>query len=136
MKRSNTAGKKTAIVFIRAVVVGALCGAVVCALLLAICAFVFVSSESIPHSFLPIFAIVVSGVSALCAGLVTARLSGRLGLALGAASGLLLFLLFTVAGFAVSQTASTAVAFARLLLMAITGGIGGLISVNHKARRK
>lgn len=136
MKGSNTAGQKTALVFIRGVVVGALCGAVVCALLLAICAFVFVSSESIPHSFLPVFAIVVSGVSAFCAGFVTAKISKRLGLALGAASGLLLFLLFTLAGFAVSQTASAAVAFARLLLMAVAGGIGGLLSVNRKSRRK
>lgn len=136
MRESSASGQKTVLLIIRAVVIGAVAGALVCALLLACFALAFVSAENIPHNLLPAFIVAVTIISAFVAGVVTARISKQRGLLCGSAAGLLLFLIFLIAGVAVSQGHTNAEVFMRLILMLISGGIGGLLSVNGKSRRK
>lgn len=136
MKGLSAAGQKPALVMIRAIVIGAVAGALLCALLLACFAFAFVSAESIPHDFLPAFIVAVTVASAFLAGFVTARISKQKGLLCGSAAGLLLFLLFLLAGVALSQGHTGVDAVMRVILMVLSGGIGGLISVNGKGHRK
>lgn len=136
MKGINAAGQKPALVVARAVVIGAIAGALFCALLLACFAFAFVSAENIPHDFLPAFIIALTIISAFVAGFVTAKIAKQRGLLCGSISGLLLFLLFLIAGIAMSQGHSGVDAVMRMILMVLSGGIGGLISVNGKSHAK
>lgn len=136
MKGSKAEGQLNILAAVRAVVVGAVSGAAVCAGLLAVCTLAFVSSENIPHHFLPILIIAVSVVSSFFAGFITAKVSKQAGLLLGTMAGLLLFLFFLLAGLAVSQSGLAAEAFPRFLMMLLAGGVGGLIAVNSKSRRK
>lgn len=136
MRESSASGQKTVLLITRAVVIGAVAGALVCALLLACFALAFVSAENIPNNLLPAFIVAVTIISAFVAGVVTARISKQRGLLCGSAAGLLLFLIFLIAGVAVSQGHTNAEVFMRLILMLISGGIGGLLSVNGKSRRK
>jgi putative membrane protein (TIGR04086 family) len=136
MRQSSASGQKTVLLIVRAVVIGSVAGALVCALLLACLAFAFVSAESIPHNFLSAFIIAVTIISAFVAGVVTAKITKQRGLLCGSAAGLVLFLIFLIAGVAVSQGHTNAEVFVRLILMLLSGGIGGLLSVNGKSRRK
>lgn len=136
MKGSHAAGQKTALTVLRAVVVGAVAGALICAALLAVFSFIFVSAESIPHDFLPAFMIAVTVVCSFFAGFITAKLSKQRGLLCGCAAGTLLFLIFLISGVAMSEGGTGGRVFLRLLIMVVSGGIGGLIAVNGKSRRK
>lgn len=136
MKGSNSSGQKSIFSAVKAVVIGAAAGAALCAVLLAVCALAFVSSENIPHDFLPAVIIAVSVISSFFAGFVTAKISKQRGLIYGALSGLLLFFLFLVAGLAASQNGVPSEAFLRLIVMLLSGAIGGLVAVNRKSRHK
>ena len=92
--------------------------------------------ENIPHDFLPAFIIAMTILSAFVAGFVTAKIAKQRGLLCGSISGLLLFLLFLIAGVAMSQGHSGVDAVMRMILMILSGGIGGLISVNGKSHAK
>lgn len=133
----NSVGQRPILAAVRAVVVGALSGAVLCAVLLALCTLAFVSSENVPHGFLQPFVICISVLSSFFAGYVTARLLKQRGLIFGMVSGLLLFLLFFLSGLVLSQNACVASEVTiRLLTMVISGGLGGLLAVSRKSRRK
>lgn len=136
MKGSNAAGQKTVLILVRAIVIGAVAGALICAFMLAICAFAFVSAENIPNDFLPAFIIAVTIISSFFAGLISAKIMKQRGLLCGSAAALLLFLLFLISGLVMSQGGAGGEIFMRLLLMVLSGGIGGLVAVNGKSRRK
>jgi putative membrane protein (TIGR04086 family) len=135
MRQSGASGQKTVLFTIRAVVIGSVVGALVCALLLACLAFAFVSAESIPHNFLSAFILAVIIISSFVAGIVTVKITKQRGLLCGSAAGLLLFLIFFIAGVAASQGHTSAEVFMRLIMMLLSGGIGGLLAVNGKSRR-
>ena len=121
---------------IRAVVLGSVAGAALCAVLLAILSLAFVSAENIPQGLLSPLVIAVSVLSAFLAGFTAAKLSRRRGLLFGAAAGLLLFALFLLSGLAVSnKAADPAVPGIRLLVMLLSGAIGGLAAVSGRSRK-
>lgn len=136
MKGSNAAGQKTVLILVRAIVIGAVAGALICAFMLAVCAFAFVSAENIPHDFLPAFIIAVTIISSFFAGFIAAKIMKQRGLFCGSVATLLLFLLFLISGLVMSQGGAGGEIFMRLLLMVLSGGIGGLVAVNGKSRRK
>ena len=74
MKGSNAAGQKTVLILVRAIVIGAVAGALICAFMLAICAFAFVSAENIPNDFLPAFIIAVTIISSFFAGFIASKI--------------------------------------------------------------
>ncbi len=134
---ANSVGQRPVLAAIRAVVIGTFSGAVLCAILLALCTLTFVSSENVPHGFLQPFIIVISVLSAFFGGYVTARLLKQRGLIFGMISGTLLFLLFFLAGLVLSQSHSvTAEAAVRFLVMLLAGGTGGLLAVSRRSRRR
>lgn len=134
MKESGAAGARGFLVYLRTVVIGAVVGAAICAVLLAVFSLVFVSSASIPHSFLLALTIFVSAFSAFLAGLVAARIVKKHGLICGAMTGLVLFLFFLLAGLISQKSGAAPEAASRLGIMMVAGGIGGLIAVNSKSK--
>lgn len=96
----------------------------------------FVSSEQIPQGFILPFDIVVSVLCSFAAGFVTAKISKKRGLVCGMLSGLLLFILFFAAGLIAFQEPVSALSCVRMLIMVLSGSIGGFIAVNKKSRRK
>jgi putative membrane protein (TIGR04086 family) len=136
MKGYHVAGQKTALALLRAVMIGVVAGALICAALLAVFAFAFISAENIPHDFLPAFMIAVTVISSFFAGFITAKLTKQRGLLCGSIAGVVLFLLFLISGIVMSEGGIGGRVFLRLLLMVISGGIGGLIAVSGKSHRK
>lgn len=137
IKSSKSIRQKPLLDAIRAIVIGSVVGALFCAVLLGALALAFVSAESIPQGLLAPLVIAVSVLSSFAAGYVAARISKKRGMLFGAASGLLLFALFLFAGLAVSNKATEpAQAGIRLLVMILSGSIGGILSVSKKAKPK
>lgn len=120
---------------VRAVLLGAVCGAAAGCLLLAVAAAVMVAMPW-SETAVQIVAYAVVGIAALCGGFVTARLAGQRGLALGAGCGLFLFFIVTLVGFGFE----TAVRGTSLLLKAVLsvgfGALGGVLGVNLKRRKR
>lgn len=137
LKNSKSARQKPVIDAIRAIVIGTVAGALICAVILGVSALVFVSAENIPQGLLSPLVIAVSVVSAFAAGYIAARISKKRGLLFGAASGMLLFALFLFSGLAVSNKAAEPVQSGiRLLVMILSGAIGGVFAVSKKTKPK
>ena len=135
MKGSKAVNGKPVVEALRAIVVGAVAGAALCAVLLGIFSLVFVSAESIPQGLLSPLVIAVSVLSAFAAGFTAAKLTHRRGLIFGAAAGLLLFALFLLSGLAASNKATDpSVPGVRLLVMVLAGSIGGIVAVSKRGK--
>ncbi|MCI1964727.1 MAG: TIGR04086 family membrane protein [Oscillospiraceae bacterium] len=137
IKSSKSIRQRPLLDAIRAIVIGSVAGALVCAVLLSILALVFVSAEHIPQGILSPLVIAVSVLSAFAAGYIAARISKKRGLLFGAAAGILLFALFLFSGLTMSnKSAEPAQCGIRLLVMVLSGSIGGVLSVSKKTKLK
>lgn len=132
---SGLSGRKPIMQAIRAVVFGTVGGAAICAVLLGVFSLAFVSSENIPQAFLSPFIIGVSVLSSFFSGFVAAKISRKRGLAYGAISAFLLFLLFLICGLTAASEAISPSSVTKMISMVIAGSLGGLLAVN-KSRKK
>ncbi len=121
---------------LRPIVFGAVGGALICAILLAVCAFAFVSSKHLPQSVIPSLVLAIVSVSAFFSGYIAAKTSHARGLMFGVFSALTLFLMFFICGIFVANETVTFSALMRLVIMLIVGAIGGIIGVNKKSKNK
>ncbi len=121
---------------LRAIVIGSVTGAALCAALLGVCALAFVSAGHIPQNLISPLVIALSVLSSFLAGFVTGKISRKRGLAYGTLSGLLLFALFLVSGLIASHEAISIAAGIRMLVMVLSGAVGGLLAVNRKSKIK
>jgi len=117
VKEPSASGTKGFLIYLRTVVLGAVVGAVICVVLLAVLSFIFVSSALIPHDFLTALIIFITALSAFFAGLVAAKISKKHGLICGAMSGLVLFALFLLAGLITEKSGVSSGAASRLGIM-------------------
>lgn len=121
---------------IRAIVIGSVVGALLSAILLGLAALGFVSAGNIPQNVISPMMLALSVLGAFTAGFVTAKVSHKRGLAYGAISGLLLFILYLVSGLAASNEPVSFTAGMRMIVMILSGAIGGLLGVNKKSKVK
>lgn len=121
---------------IRAIVIGSVAGALLSAILLGLSALGFVSAGNFSQNVISPMMLALSVLGALTAGFVTAKVSHKRGLAYGAVSGLLLFILYLVAGLIASKEPVSVTAAMRMIVMILSGAIGGLLGVNKKSKVK
>lgn len=136
MKKTRDSAENMMVRSIRAIVIGCVAGAVICAILLAVCAFALVSSGRMPHGMIPPITLAIAGVSSLLAGIVSAKIARGRGLVCGAFAGFLLFLLVFLSGLAVANEPMTLSMLTKGLVMLIAGAMGGVLAVNKRARVK
>ncbi|WP_050698126.1 TIGR04086 family membrane protein [Anaeromassilibacillus senegalensis] len=136
MKTTRSSKNNAVLGALRSIVIGSVVGAVLCAVLLAACAFGFVQAKHIPQFAIDPIIIAVSALSSFVAGYIAARMSKKNGLVLGALSGLFLFLLFLLAGVIALHEAFILSTLTRLAVMVLGGAIGGLIAVSKKSKIK
>lgn len=123
--------------FVRAVLIGAVCGAVLCTVLLLLCSLVFVKLGNMPEGATAPCAIVLSCAAALTAGFVAAKITHSKGLLVGLAASAVLFIVILAVGLgSMSDTPSLFSVLLRLGLMLAGGAVGGIFGVNRRQRRK
>lgn len=118
---------------LRPLAIGAAVGIVVCVLVLLAMA-ALMASGLFPSPLVTPLALIAAAIGALAAGFTAARLSRERGLLYGAGSGLLLFLLTAVAGFAMLPDAGGTWLAVKAALTVGAGALGGVIGVNIKRR--
>jgi putative membrane protein (TIGR04086 family) len=121
---------------LRPIVFGAFGGALICAVLLAVCAFAFVSSKHLPQSMIQSLVLGIAAISAFFSGYIAAKISRARGLMFGVFAALALFLLFFICGIVVANETVAFSTLIRLIIMLIVGAIGGIIGVNKKSKNK
>lgn len=121
---------------LRAIIIGAVAGAAICAALLGAFALAFVSAGHIPQSMISPLVIALSVFSSFAAGFVCAKISRKMGLVYGALTGLLLFALFLVSGLIASHEALSMSAGIRMIVMTLSGALGGIFGVSRKSKIK
>ncbi len=121
---------------LRSIVIGSVAGAALCAALLGLCALGFVSAGHIPQSLISPMVIALSVFSSFMAGFIAAKVSHKRGLAYGALAGLMLFALFLISGLIASHEALSVNVVMRMLVMVLSGALGGLMAVSKKTKVK
>ena len=116
---------------VRPLLVGLCVGVIVCTLLLLLAA-ALVGAVDVPRQAVMPLAYGAAAVAAFTAGLVTARLSGKNGLLMGAACGLLLYLLVLAAGFVRTTGVDIGLSVLKLAILTVAGGVGGVLGVNRR----
>ena len=134
MRKSRGTEKSEIFGAVRAVLFGTIGGCLAAAALLAASAYIITSMGFLPDAAVPAVVLVASALSAFLAGLFAAKLAKKRGLPLGAAAGLLLFLLFLLAGLAGGEEPRLAGSVTRLLVMVLSGALGGYAGVSGKRR--
>lgn len=132
MRKSRGTEKRAWIAAVRAVLLGAIGGTLAAFLLLAACAYAFVSMKSIPQNAVPVIILTLSALTSFASGFLTARISGQRGLPLGACAALLLFALFSAAGLSAGAISSWAGLITRMAVMLLAGALGGYCGVRRK----
>ena len=132
MRSQNGAGSLTR-QWLRPLLIGTAVGVVCCTLLLLVMAAV-VNAVDIPRAATVPLAVAAAAIGAFAAGLAAALTAGRHGLAVGAASGVLLFLVILVAGFIRYAGVDGGYALLKAAVLMVMGGLGGVLGVNRRRR--
>lgn len=115
--------------FLRPVCIGAFVGAIGCLLVLLLMAAVLAAVD-VPKAAITPLAVAAAAFGALIGGIVAAKMAREKGLLLGAACGLVLFLIVLVAGFAVLKEIRGSYVVIKLLVLVGCGAVGGVLGVN------
>lgn len=128
MKQPDLHGAKR---FIRPITYGILFGAGVCAVLLMAMSAIM-GLGSVPQSLSALFATMAFVIGGFVAGYISAVFAHEKGMLLGVSCGICLFLILTVASFAVYDTGFTAEGITKLVSVLLASAIGGILGVNKK----
>lgn len=136
MKYDKSANRESDLVkVVKAILFGSAVGAIVCACLLALFAFMFVSVKSVPQAMIQWLVIICAAIGAFTAGYISIRIYRSKGLIYGAMAGLLMFVILTVVAFIISRDKFTYITVIRLIAMVLSGAFGGVLGVNKKRRK-
>ncbi len=136
MKKRREPSDSTFVRCLKYLAVGCAAGLLLCAALLAICAFLFVLLKTIPSQAVGAVSIGISALSAMFAGFLSARLCHSKGLILGLSSGLVLFACILISAFSTGGNVFTVATAMRFLLMMAGGALGGVFAVNKRKKVK
>lgn len=128
-------GKNGAMGMIIPIAVGVCVSVAVCMVLMIVFAAVL-SKSNFSETTVLVMSMIAQGVGALCGGFAGARLFGQSGMIIGAASGAVVFLLFTAAALIFGSGGMTIVTVIKLVLMLLCSVLGGICGVNLRKKTK
>lgn len=119
---------------VRSVLLGVLISGAVCIALLALMA-VVMTGVDVPKPAVTPIALACPCAGAFIGGFFAALVARKYGWLVGILSGLLLFLFILLGGFALSGEVRTLFALLKLVLLPVSGMLGGMLGVNLRRRR-
>lgn len=120
--------------WLRPVLIGTVAGVLCCLAVLLMFA-LLMAARDVPQSAVTPMAVTAAAVGAFFGGFISARAAGSRGLAYGAATGALIFLLIVIAGFSFLQDIRGWYAVIKLLVIVISASLGGVYGVNIRRRK-
>lgn len=128
-------GKRISGAAIRSVMIGALAGAFLCAALMTACAAGFAASGKLPGNLLHGIMLVLLAGSGFVAGSVSAKLAKERGILYGGLSGGVLAVIWLICSIAILGEMLTIGALTKIMILLLSGTIGGILAVNRKPKR-
>ena len=114
---------------------GTIAGVVTAVAVLLLCA-LMVSCFSLPTGVIRFMAILTVGAGGLAGGYGAARIFQKKGLLIGAAVGVILALILTVAGVLFTREAPAMQSLTKFAILIVSAMIGGILGVNTKQKRR
>lgn len=121
--------------FIRPVCFGVGSALVVCLVLLFIFSFLM-SKMDISASLISPITIAITAVTGFVSGFVCARITRKNGLVMGAICSAILFLIFWLFSAICLKEGISVLGIVKLVLLVVSGCLGGVLGVNKKERRR
>lgn len=131
IKRTNVSSNP----YVKPMVFGLLGGVASCFAVLFVAAFLM-TLKDIPEWSIGIISVSASAVGSLVSGFISAYILRKRGLFLGAACGLIIFLLIFIIACICKAQPFTLGRLACLLANLILGALGGIIGINKAVKRK
>jgi len=121
--------------YVKAIITGAIFGSLLIIFMLCIAAVVFLKSGTLPTQVITYFIIAFNAAGGFVAGYIAARITKMNGMLLGMATGIAIFILMVIGGFAINQGSTiTALTLYKALALIVFGVIGGIKGVNKKEK--
>lgn len=136
MKNDKSQNSGLLVKMAKAIIFGTVIGAIVCTVMLLTVSFIFVKMQSVPEIAVIPAAIFIVCTGAFVGGYFSARIKKSMGMAVGALSGLLMFVVLLLIGLLFSGDSFGLISLLRMILMIVSGAIGGVLGVNKRKRRK
>ena len=137
MKKNNTVKLK---LFdkklLKSLITGMLCGIAVITILTLLFAFVLVISGAYPTDIISYISLVFLGVGGLVGGYIAARLNKSSGLAVGALTGFIIFLIILIVGLSQSAATISLYTLYKFLILIIFSALGGILGINKQGKIK
>ena len=119
----------------KAVLFSSVCGILILVILMCLLAAVMMSSGVISVDILD-YCTVGMVVATLMSGIISSRITGSAGLAVGSLTGFFIFLVITSIALIFNGEPITILTLLKLMSSVLGGGIGGIIGVNKKEKIK
>jgi putative membrane protein (TIGR04086 family) len=117
------------------VIAGMLVGIAVSLLVLFVFSIVM-TMKDVPQGAVSTLAAVSVALGCLAAGITAAKLHMRSGLATGAVTGFLLYLVLMIVGLIAQGASPAATVLIKFAVSIVSGGIGGIIGVNFSKKQR
>lgn len=134
--RKEKSRQLTAKAMLCAAAIGGLCGGAALIAMLLLSALFTLKMRSLSQTAVFAAAIISLCVSAFLGGFISARILKERGMAAGALSALILFILVLIAGTIFSSDSINFDTLMRFAAMLLSGAFGGILGVNKKKKYK
>ncbi|HRM72058.1 MAG TPA: TIGR04086 family membrane protein, partial [Ruminococcus bromii] len=111
----------------KAVLFSSVCGILILVILMCLLAAVMMSSGVISADILDYCTVGMVGVATLMSGIISSRITGSAGLAVGSLTGFFIFLVITSIALIFNGEPITILTLLKLMSSVLGGGIGGII---------
>lgn len=134
MKHNRVIALHPTTLVLRALLIGTVGGAALCALLLFCAAAILQAAGTLPQALLEPLILGICCASCFFAGFLSGKISRKKGLFFGAGCGLLLFILCFFGGLALSHTLAPVSGITRFAAMVLSGALGGVLSMQQRQK--
>jgi len=121
---------------LKSLCVGIICGLAAVTILTLLCAIIINATGLYPDDVLSYIVLVFLGVGALIGGYIAARLNKASGMAVGALTGFIIFLIIFITGISQSHETLTLYTLLKLIVLIVFSGLGGILGVNKQNKIK
>ena len=121
---------------LRSIIIGMLCGIAVITIATILLSFVLVISGAYPSKIIDFITLSFLALGGLTGGYISVRLNKASGLAVGAATGIIIFLIILIVGLIQSTGSVTIYTLFKLLILTLFSALGGVLGVNKQKKIK
>ena len=121
---------------LKSLIIGVLCGIATVTILIMLLSFVLLISGKYPTDIISYISLAFLLIGGLVGGYFAARLNKSSGLAVGALTGFIIFLIILIVGLSQSSGTITLFTLYKLLVLVIFSALGGILGVNKQNKIK